>query len=226
MNDELEGLLDEMDEFIRRAIDAETTSQTIEMLSGMTIEQVVDGFRDGKFDPRHELEVLSQEWIDKNKTSIDRKLDGTPIYKVREELLQNLLVPKQELPVIPKHVGEWITRYREKYDLYPALRTLEYNTSTWEQVYKWYRENTHKFVNAYLTGEYEVEEEPMYYALIKGHELIDAGRVYWDYDKSDDSVFISELYSLPDNFLTEMSKEDWNKLGINDSNADFVRVDG
>lgn len=43
-----------------------------------------------------EPEVLSQEWIDENKTSIDRKLDGTPIYKVREELLQNLLVPKQE----------------------------------------------------------------------------------------------------------------------------------
>ena len=125
MNDELEGLLDEMDEFIRRAIDAETTSQTIEMLSGMTIEQVVDGFRDGKFDP------------------------------------------KQGSPVIPKHVAEWITRYREKYDLYPALRLLENNTLVWGQIYEWYRMNTHTFVNAYLTGEYEVEEETLYYALIK-----------------------------------------------------------
>ena len=63
MNDELEGLLDEMDEFIRRAIDAETTSQTIEMLSGMTIEQVAEGFRDGKFDPKKELPVVPT-WFD------------------------------------------------------------------------------------------------------------------------------------------------------------------
>ena len=132
---------------------------------------------------------------------------------------------KQELPVIPKYVADWITRYSEKYDLYPALRWLENNTFVWGEIYEWYRMNTHKFVNAYLTGEYEVDEEPLYYALVKGHELADTGRVYWDYDKSDDSVFISELYSLPDNFMTEMSKPEWNKLGINDSNADFVKVD-
>ena len=53
-------------------------------------------FTKGVIDQLDEPEVLSHEWIDKNKTSIDRKLDGTPIYKVREELLQNLLVPKQE----------------------------------------------------------------------------------------------------------------------------------
>ena len=132
---------------------------------------------------------------------------------------------KRELPVIPKHVADWITKYREKYDLYPALRLLENNTFVWGEIYEWYRMNTHKFVNAYLTGEYEVEEEQRYCALIKGHELTDTGRVYWDYDKSDNSVFISELCSLPDNFLTEMSKSEWNKLGINDSNADFIRVD-
>ena len=112
-----------------------------------------------------------------------------------------------ELPVIPKYVADWIVSHRDTYDLYPALRTLEYNTSTWEQVYKWYRENTHEFVNAYLTGEYEVEEETLYYALIKGHE------------------FPSGLLSLHDGHLTKMSKEDWNVFGVNDSNADFVRVD-
>ena len=38
---------------------------------------------------------------------------------------------KQELPVIPKYVADWFTRYREKYDLYPALRLLENNTFVW-----------------------------------------------------------------------------------------------
>ena len=116
-----------------------------------------------------EPEVLSQKWIDKNKTSIDRKLDGTPIYKVREELLQNLLVPKQELPVIPKFVAEWISVHHEQFDLYPALKRLELenNALSWKDVYEWYRRNTHTFVNAYLTGKYEVEEEQKYQVIIR-----------------------------------------------------------
>ena len=79
---------------------------------------------------------------------------------------------KRELPVVPKYVADWITRYSEKYDLYPALRFLENNTFVWGEIYEWYRMNNRKFVNAYLTGEYEVEEEPLYHALIKGHGLV------------------------------------------------------
>ena len=116
-------------------------------------------------------------------------------------------VLSQALPVIPKHVADWITQYRKVFDLYPALKRLENNSLMWEKVYKWYRMNTHKFVNAYLTGEYEVEKEPLYYALIKGYE------------------FPSGLLSLHDGHLTKMSKEDWNVFGVNDSNADFVKVE-
>ena len=68
-------------------------------------------------------------------------------------------------------------------------------------------------------------EEPLYYALIKGHDVSNSDDVYWNYDKYDNDVFVSRLYPSHDNFLTEMSKSDWNKLGINDSNADFVEVD-
>lgn len=134
-----------------------------------------------------------------------------------------------ELPVIPKYVAEWITKHRDTYDLYPALRTLEYNTSTWEQVYKWYRENTHEFVNAYLTGEYEVEEETLYYALIKGHELVnDEGEwstKYWNLWVSGGCVFPSDKGPHYDDFLTTMSKEEWSECGINDTNADFIKVE-
>ena len=164
-----------------------------------------------------ESEVLSQEWIRENQERKDIH------FYVSVIKLQNLLVPKQELPVVPKHVGEWITRYREKYDLYPALRLLTNNTLVWREIYEWYRMNTHKFVNAYLTGEYE--EEPLYHALIKGHEVSSSCDIYWNYDKYDNDVFVSRLYPSHDNFLTEMSKSEWNKLGINDSNADFVEVE-
>ena len=126
--------------------------------------------------------------------------------------------------VIPQYVADWIIRYRGKYELYPALRLLENNTLVWGQIYEWYRMNTHTFVNAYLTGEYE--EEPLYHALIKGHDVSSSCDIYWNYDKYDDDVFVSRLYPTHDNFLTEMSKSQWNELGINDSNADFVRVDG
>lgn len=133
-----------------------------------------------------------------------------------------------ELPVIPKYVAEWITKHRDTFDLYPMLKRLEKNSSTWELTYKWYRENTHTFVNAYLTGEYEVEEEQKYYALIKGHELMadegDYSCIYWNLIVSEGYMFPSDRFSRQDEYLTIMSKSEWNELGINESNADFVKV--
>ena len=111
-------------------------------------------------DKLDEPEVLSQEWIDEHIDYADVGGD-TSVYTCRR--LKSLLIPKQELPVIPKYVADWMTRYREKYDLYPALRLLENNTFVWGEIYEWYRMNTRKFVNAYLTGEYEVEDEQKYY---------------------------------------------------------------
>ena len=138
-------------------------------------------------------------------------------------------VLSQALPVIPKHVADWITQYRKVFDLYPALKRLENNSLMWEKVYKWYRMNTHKFVNAYLTGEYEVEKEPLYYALIKGHEIMvdddTSTSKYWNYDTFNGDLFPSNRSSRDGRFLIEMSKSEWNKLGINDSNADFVKVE-
>lgn len=82
--------------------------------------------------------------------------------------LQNLTIPKQELPVIPKYVADWIAKHRDTFDLYPALKKLEDKPAAWKpwkRIYEWYRMNTHQFVNAYLTGEYEVEEEQKYYVI-------------------------------------------------------------
>ena len=179
-------------------------------------------------DKLDEPEVLSQEWIDEHekKERIMGPFGNVYLqHVVPSRYLKNILVPKQELLVIPKYVADWITRYREKYDLYPALRLLENNTFVWGEIYEWYRMNTRKFVNAYLTGEYEVEEERRYYALIKGHDVSNSDDIYWNYDKYDNDVFVSRLYPTHDNFLTEMSKLEWVKLGINDSNADFVEVE-
>lgn len=109
-------------------------------------------------DQLEEPEVLTQEWVDNNVVHV-RGLGDI----VEAEAVANIIVPNQELPVVPKYVDDWITKYREDFDLYPALKELEDNTLGWELTYHWYRTNTHKFVNAYLTGEYEVEEEQKYY---------------------------------------------------------------
>ena len=172
-------------------------------------------------DKLDEPEVLSQEWIDKHAEYYEYL--GYAV--VPTDKLQNLLVPKQELPVVPKYVDEWIRKHRDAYNLYQALRKLENNTLFWGPIYEWYRMNTQKFVNAYLTGEYEVGEEPLYHALIKGHDLVHDYDIYWNCDKYNRDVFVSRLHPPLDNFTTELSKEEWNELGINDSNADFVKVD-
>ena len=134
-----------------------------------------------------------------------------------------------EKPVIPKFVAEWIETHLEQgFDLYPALKKIEDNSRLWTKGYNWYRENTLDFTIAYLTKEYKLEEEPLYYALIKGHELVnDEGEwstKYWNLWVSGGSVFPADRLAGYDDFLTTMSKEEWSEWGINDTNADFVKV--
>ena len=148
-------------------------------------------------DRLEEQEVLSQDWIDRNKEPFHHFENNKVDYYVSTDFLQRLLVPKQELPVVPKHVANWIARYREDFDLYPALRRLEDNTSFGGRVYEWYRANTHDFVNAYLTGEYEVEKEQKYYVLVRDEEY---GGLWFLSKKSsgDISIGVSRNYSEVD----------------------------
>lgn len=67
-------------------------------------------------------------------------------------------------------------------------------------------------------------EELIYYALIKGHEMIpDDTRRYWNLDS--DGVFLSDRHTVYGWKLTKMSKSQWNISGVNDSNADFLKVE-
>lgn len=170
-------------------------------------------------DQLDEPEVLSQLSIDN---------DGVHIRNLGETFevvpFESLLASKEELPVIPKNVADWITKHRDILDLYPALRRLEDNTITWERIYEWYRMNTNKFVSAYLTGEYKIEEEPLYYALVKGHELSSNEFKYWSCKAYNSGhLFVGSKYPKA-SCINRMTKDNWNKLGINDSNADFVKL--
>lgn len=153
-----------------------------------------------KIDQLDEPEVLSQEWIDEYKAYAREYNIG---HYIQVEHLQNLLVPKQE--ELESKIKVLIEAYKQEDGAYSNPE------------------------NGWISGFVEdlenlVEKEPLYYALIKGHELLDTDRFYWIYDKYEESVFLSKLYSLHGNFLTEMSKSQWNELGINDSNADLIKV--
>ena len=65
--------------------------------------------------------------------------------------------------------------------------------------------------------EYKIEE-PLYYALVKGHEVIGDDFKYFNLDVLNDVLFIGSRR------FTETSKSEWNEIGINEDNADFVKV--
>lgn len=75
----------------------------------------------------------------------------------------------------------------------------------------------------------KVEQKQLYYAKIKGWELTEGESVFWK------SCIITENPTLPrlytgskeeDGFVrTKMTIQYWNKVGINETNADFERVE-
>ena len=142
-------------------------------------------------------------------------------------------VLSQELPAIPQSVADWIES-RDYCNVFKALQDLSASGSPHasKDVRNWIfcnQENVEKFVRAWLDG-YTLEEEQKYYALIKGHELLEGKGdwvvpMYWYLDTTNGNMFISDRITVLDNYLIEASKSEWNKLGINNSNADFVKVE-
>ena len=92
----------------------------------------------------------------------------------------------------------------------------------------WVARNIDKYARAYLTGRYEVEEEQKYYALIKGHEYIGTEDKYWNYDVEFEGLEIGDNKVHPDvlaEYMLKATKDEWANLGINDDNADFIKVE-
>lgn len=89
-------------------------------------------------------------------------------------------------------------------------------------------DNKTKLFHAILFG-YEVEQEPIYYAKIKGWNLTNNKDVFWNYRSVLLSPMFSRLYfgdKESDNIVkTKLTKEEWNELGVNDTNADFEEVE-
>lgn len=147
-----------------------------------------------------ESEVLSQKWISENvEYAYFDMLDGSGRLSsataiIKPEKLQNLLVPKQELPVIPKFVAEWIESRKNNYPsdvigAYLRMNELSANEQT-REVLSWVHEselNRSNFARAWLDG-YTVEEEQKYVVKIPTNEnndipyaiVADSGDIWTD----------------------------------------------
>ena len=130
-----------------------------------------------------------------------------------------------EKPVIPQFVADWIDSFYDeggsKYDVIGSI--FVYSSKYDKIVHDWYVDNKDTFITAVMYG-YEIEQEPRYYAKIKGWEHIGTSSYYFGYDEDNDSLKVTYLESNY-RFAFSLTKKHWNKLGINDTNADFERVE-
>lgn len=137
-----------------------------------------------------------------------------------------------EKPVVPRFVADWYENEGKrsswwnwfyKWGRDERRSDLETKTIGWMQDY-----NEEKFVDMFRCG-YEVEQEPLYYAKVKGWELATTTIVFWNYRHIVERPILSKLYvggkESVDSFKTKMTIEQWNEIGINETNADFDRVE-
>ena len=78
--------------------------------------------------------------------------------------------------------------------------------------------------NIYVKDKYDLieykKEEPKYYARIKGWEKVSSEKYYWNVITEYKHIFVSDKGNAGV-YITQTTKTEWNKLGINDTNADF-----
>jgi len=128
-------------------------------------------------------------------------------------------------PVIPQFVADWIESNSSGFNIRGALEEID--SWTTPDILDWCRkvdgELSYKtLVTAYLYG-YEIEQDPRYYAKIKGWEISE-GNIHWDAIVKEKVVFPQDKSHVGLR-KTKLTKAEWNKLGINETNADFEKVE-
>lgn len=211
-------------------------------LNDKTVGRVVDNILD-IIRQLEEPEVLSQKWVDDN--SVYVSLDGECEEYVHVDDLKGMLLQKPQLAevpecaaelealVVPAELGAWLgdKELGEPCYYFTVINELaDYWDPLGAPLGSFITQNKKELIEVILgSREYKIEE-PLYYALAKGHELIkgkgDWVPKYWNVDTTNGNIFIGDRYTVRDKYLIKASKPEWIKFGINDSIADFVQVEG
>ena len=133
-----------------------------------------------------------------------------------------------EKQFIPQFVADWIEQlYGQGFDSDDLLEILFSRDDDIAElrIFDWFTDDKEKAVTAILYG-YEVEQEPLYYARMKGSNLVmDDIYTYWRKVLGVSKLGLGCKQHEDVLVKTKMTKEEWNELGINDTNADFERVE-
>ena len=136
-----------------------------------------------------------------------------------------------EKPFIPQFVADWIEQlYGQGFDSDDLLEILFSRDDDIAdlRIFDWFTNDKERAIVAILYG-YGIEQEPVYYAKVKGWNLTNNKNVFWNYRSLLLSPRLSRLYfgdkESNDIVKTKLTKEEWNELGINDTNANFEGVE-
>ena len=158
--------------------------------------------------------------------------------------MQNKTTIEIEKPIVPQWFDEWYKTFNDGGNKAQALYYL--NRTGWghalmdgnecevegyydklEYLLEEYGyDNAKEYLSKAILYGYEVKSEPLYYAKIKGWKLIkrEVDEVYWNLGDGD--LFVSDNGELvTGGHHTKLTKQQWNELGINDTNADFEKVE-
>lgn len=140
-------------------------------------------------------------------------------------------------PVVPQWFDEWYRSMKYSGDSETFILKVMFSANHYGRYDDYLRDNGFfdkdqftyisdnfmKVVNAIQFG-YEVEPDTLYYAKIKGWKHIGTSSYYFGLEED---LEILEVTILENNYryAFALTKEHWNKLGINDSNADFEEVE-
>ena len=130
-------------------------------------------------------------------------------------------------PVIPQFVADWIEKEKRCTTFHKsfsrAINLIKHDEEWREWEYEVGNRWARSVATAWLYG-YEVEQEPLYYAKIKGWEHVGTSSYYFGYDEDNDNLEVTYLESNY-RFAFSLTKKHWDKLGINDTNADFEEAE-
>ena len=190
-------------------------------------------FAKGVINRLDEPEVLSKEWIDRHITDGHNVNLGDKVVYADE--LDGMLVPKQELPVIPQFVADWWGRDGDSVTMYGGesidkKRKIHLISNFNDRglgdhlskVEDWIDENESSFLDLVNSKVYEVEKEPLYYAQIKGYKIANPSDTYWH--------VVNNLYVVLagrneiKNSKNKLTLEEWADFGITSENAEFTEV--
>lgn len=134
-------------------------------------------------------------------------------------------------PVIPQFVADWIEQEKKCTTFHKsfsrAINLVKHDEEWREWEYEIGNRWSKIVATAWIHG-YEVEKEPLYYAKIKGWELTKGESVFWNYRLVIADPMPPRLYTSgkEDGFFVKnkMTIEEWNEVGINNTNADFEKA--